>query len=173
MALETISSADFDRFRRLLYEHSGIHLADNKQPLLIGRLGRRLRELGLDSYADYYQRVTQPGCEVERQRMIDLLTTNETHFFREPQHFVYLREHILPRHPAGTPFRAWSAASSPVVNASSSASARWRSSHAACCSARAAPSSASAREPWALSTIARVSRRAVTMRAISEAASSS
>ena len=49
MALETISSADFDRFRRLLYEHSGIHLADNKQPLLIGRLGRRLRELGLDS----------------------------------------------------------------------------------------------------------------------------
>lgn len=61
MALETISSADFDRFRRLLYEHSGIHLADNKQPLLIGRLGRRLRELGLDSYADYYQRVTQPG----------------------------------------------------------------------------------------------------------------
>lgn len=112
MALETISSADFDRFRRLLYEHSGIHLADNKQPLLIGRLGRRLRELGLDSYADYYQRVTQPGCEVERQRMIDLLTTNETHFFREPQHFVYLREHILPAHPAGTPFRAWSAASS-------------------------------------------------------------
>ena len=49
MALETISSADFDCFRRLLYEHSGIHLADNKQPLLIGRLGRRLRELGLDS----------------------------------------------------------------------------------------------------------------------------
>ena len=96
MALETISSADFDCFRRLLYQHSGISLADNKQPLLIGRLGRRLRELGIDSYAEYYQRVSRPGGEVERQRMIDLLTTNETHFFREPQHFVYLREHILP-----------------------------------------------------------------------------
>lgn len=112
MALESISFADFDRFRHLLHQHSGIHLADNKQPLLIGRLGRRLRELGLDSYADYYQRVSQPGGEVERQRMIDLLTTNETHFFREAQHFAYLREQILPKHPASTPFRAWSAASS-------------------------------------------------------------
>ena len=112
MALETISSADFDRFRRLLYEHSGIHLADNKQPLLIGRLGRRLRELGLDSYADYYQRVTQPGCEVERQRIIDLLTTNETYFFREPKHFDFLRQHVLPKAAPGKLFRVWSAASS-------------------------------------------------------------
>ena len=112
MALETISSADFDRFRRLLYEHSGIHLADNKQPLLIGRLGRRLRELGLDSYADYYQRVTQPGGEVERQRMIDLLTTNETHFFREPRHFELLRDVVLPSHTGANPLRIWSAASS-------------------------------------------------------------
>ena len=112
MALDTISTADFERFRRLLYQQSGIHLADNKQPLLIGRLGRRLRELEIDSFGEYFDMVSRPGGEVERQRMIDLLTTNETHFFREPQHFVFLREQVLPHHPAGTPFRAWSAASS-------------------------------------------------------------
>ena len=57
-------------------------------------------------------RLTKDESRTELQVAVDLLTTNETYFFREPKHFDFLRDHILPQHPAGKPFRVWSAASS-------------------------------------------------------------
>lgn len=89
-----VSDRDFTRFQALVHREAGIWLAPVKKALLVGRLAKRLRELGLGSYGAYYERV----CEdpVERVRMIDCICTNETHFFREPRHFEYLSERVFP-----------------------------------------------------------------------------
>jgi chemotaxis protein methyltransferase CheR len=107
-----ISNAEFAQFQKLIYKIAGISLADSKKVLLVGRLGRRLKHHGLSSFGEYYRLVaggTEPG---ELQTMVDLLTTNETYFFREEAHFEFLAKTILARHPAGSPFNVWSAASS-------------------------------------------------------------
>lgn len=111
-AISTISSAEFAQFQRLIYQIAGISLADSKKILLVGRLGKRLRALGLASFGDYYRYVANSANAGERQTMVDLLTTNETYFFREEAHFNFLRQSILPQHPAGKAFEVWSAASS-------------------------------------------------------------
>lgn len=107
-----ITSAEFAKFQALIYRIAGINLSDAKQVLLMGRLGRRLKHHGLSSYADYYKLVTSPAQAGELQLMVDLLTTNETYFFREPKHFEYLAQTILAAHPRGRAFDVWSAASS-------------------------------------------------------------
>lgn len=107
-----ITDAEFAQFQKLIYQVAGISMADSKKTLLTGRLGKRLRELGMDSYGEYYRYVTSGSEPLEQQSMVDLLTTNETYFFREQAHFDFLREHILPAHPPGQAFRVWSAASS-------------------------------------------------------------
>ncbi|WP_238012706.1 CheR family methyltransferase [Dactylosporangium sp. AC04546] len=107
-----ISGQEFAAISTLLYQRTGIRLAAGKETLVMGRLGRRLRQLGVDTYADYVRLLLRPGGEEVRQA-IDLLTTNETSFFREPPHFDYLREVIVPGHAsAHRIFRLWSAASS-------------------------------------------------------------
>lgn len=106
-----LSDNEFDRFSRLIYELAGIHLSSAKKALVSGRLGRRLRHYALGSYSDYYRLVTSGQEPAEQQVLVDLLTTNETYFFREPRHFDFLRDHILPRHRGGE-FRVWSAACS-------------------------------------------------------------
>ena len=80
--------------------------------LLSGRLQSRLRHYGISSYGDYYQLVISQEHAGELQIMVDLLTTNETYFFREPAHFDFLVNTILPQRQAGKPMRVWSAASS-------------------------------------------------------------
>jgi chemotaxis protein methyltransferase CheR len=89
-----VSDRDFQRFQALIHEQAGIWLAPVKKALLVGRLAKRLRELGLRSYGDYYERVI--GDEAERIRMLDCICTNETHFFREPRHFELLSQRIFP-----------------------------------------------------------------------------
>ena len=89
-----VSDRDFLRFQALIHREAGIWLAPVKKALLVGRLAKRLRELGLQSYGDYYDRVV--GDEAERIRMLDAICTNETHFFREPRHFEFLAERVFP-----------------------------------------------------------------------------
>ncbi len=89
-----VSDRDFQRFQALIHHEAGIWLAPVKKALLVGRLGRRLRDLGISSYAAYYERVVED--EAERIRMLDAICTNETHFFREPKHFDFLVERIFP-----------------------------------------------------------------------------
>jgi chemotaxis protein methyltransferase CheR len=87
----------FEKFQALIYQEAGIWLATHKHALLTGRLARRLRLLGLSSMREYYHLVTQPDQQHERALMIDCITTNETHFFREPRHFDYLSQRVFPR----------------------------------------------------------------------------
>ena len=87
----------FTKFQQLVYEEAGIWLAAHKQALLTGRLARRLRLLGLSNMQEYYRLVTQPDQQHERAVMIDCITTNETHFFREPRHFDYLERKVFPK----------------------------------------------------------------------------
>jgi chemotaxis protein methyltransferase CheR len=89
------TASEFERFRALIRGASGIHLSVSKRALLYGRLSRRIRDLGLRSFADYFARVQQDSSEQER--MIDRITTNETRFFREPKQFAFLQESLLPR----------------------------------------------------------------------------
>lgn len=107
-----ITDAEFAQFQRLIYQIAGISLADSKKVLLVGRLGKRLKALGLASFAEYHRLVSSGSEPQERQTMVDLLTTNETYFFREEAHFDYLRQVVLPQHPVGQPLDVWSAASS-------------------------------------------------------------
>lgn len=107
-----LSEAEFGLFRKLLFDLSGISLAPTKKPLVSGRLEKRLKHHGLRSYKDYFKLVTGGSGKGELQIALDLLTTNETYFFREPKHFEFLRERILPQFKGGRPFRVWSAASS-------------------------------------------------------------
>lgn len=96
-------------FRDLMRRHAGIHLGDNKMQLVASRLQKRLRALSLSSYEEYCDLCRRSPEEL--QTLIDTLTTNETSFFREPHHFHFLREEILPGF-GKKEIRAWSAAAS-------------------------------------------------------------
>jgi len=109
-----ITAKEFLQFQALIYRECGIWLSDAKKELLTGRLSKRLRALKMNAFSEYYSRVRQDG--EERLIMLDAITTNETHFFREPGHFQLLEGKILPawRAKAGAGQRAhrvrvWSA----------------------------------------------------------------
>ena len=91
-----LSEREFSLFQTLVEREAGIHLGPTKQALLVGRLSRRVRALGFTSFGAYYRYVLVRGNEAERIRMLDCLCTNETHFFREPEHFDFLRQRVFP-----------------------------------------------------------------------------
>lgn len=107
-----ISTEEYQRFRRLIYDKSGIALGDRKQTLVESRLSKRLRELGLKTFSDYYEQVVSDSSREEFTRMLDLISTNKTDFFREPRHFEFLREEILPQLSHEKRVRIWSSACS-------------------------------------------------------------
>lgn len=103
---------EFEWISRFLYERTGIALNDGKQALVMGRLDKRLRKRNLLSYSEYFALLGRPGYEDETTVAIDLLTTNETYFFREPKHFDFLRNVAFPQYQRQKQVRIWSAASS-------------------------------------------------------------
>ena len=112
-----VTEREFRAFQQLVYDEAGIQLTPTKKALLVGRLSRRLRELGLGTFTEYYERVQ--GDDRERIQMLDALCTHETQFFREPQQWEFLESRVYPtwraRGAAGTGprrIRAWSAACS-------------------------------------------------------------
>ncbi len=107
-----ISQAEFAQFQQLMLDVAGIQLGDTKRMLVSARLAGRLRVLGLPSYGEYFRLISGGRDAVERQTMVDLLTTNETYFFREQKHFDFLCKCLAQPRPAGTPLRIWSAACS-------------------------------------------------------------
>jgi chemotaxis protein methyltransferase CheR len=91
----SFDGADFERVRKLIYQHAGISLHEGKRAMVYSRLSRRLRETGHRSFRDYLQWLegaTGPSGEQEWQQFINCLTTNLTSFFREDHHFVALAE---------------------------------------------------------------------------------
>lgn len=109
-----LTEAEFERFRRFIYEQAGIDMPPSKRALVQSRLAKRLRTLGLSTYSAYWRYMQKPGCNHnERQRAVNLLSTNETYFFREPQHFNWLSRHAVEAmDDRFSKFRIWSAASS-------------------------------------------------------------
>lgn len=105
-----ISHSEFLLFQKLIFDIAGISLSDAKKTLLAGRLSKRLKHFGYTHFGDYYRHVTDRDRQDELQVMVDLLTTNETYFFREPKHFDFLR--LKAAASRSSSFRAWSAASS-------------------------------------------------------------
>ena len=87
-------------------------MADTKKGLVQGRLAKRLRHLNLNSFGDYFDLLHEGNDDAEMQMMVDLLTTNETYFFREKKHFDFISREIISRHPPNRNFRVWSAACS-------------------------------------------------------------
>lgn len=106
-----ITQAEFARFQRFIFDEAGITMSDAKKALVSSRLAKRLDHCGVSSYGDYFA-LLQGGDRDEVQTAIDLLTTNETYFFREPKHFELLREQALAARSAGRALRVWSAACS-------------------------------------------------------------
>ena len=109
-----ISEREFLRLRDLVYCEAGIWLSHAKTALLVGRLAKRLRHHGLKSFKQYYDLVS--NSPEERIQMLDALSTNETRFFREPQHFELLKSVIFPKWAEeaaagrrGRKIRVWSA----------------------------------------------------------------
>jgi chemotaxis protein methyltransferase CheR len=96
--LFSFNEADFERVRRLIYQHAGINLSDSKRTMVYSRLVRRLRVLKDSSFAAYLERVKN-GDGPEWQHFVNALTTNLTSFYREAHHFPILAKHLrsLPR----------------------------------------------------------------------------
>jgi chemotaxis protein methyltransferase CheR len=93
-SMRPLTQREFRLFQGLIEAEAGIFLSEAKTALRVGRLARRLRELGCESFGEYYARVQED--EQERSRMLDCICTNETEFFREPQHFEFLEKRVFP-----------------------------------------------------------------------------
>ena len=104
------SSADFERVRKLIYQHAGISLSPVKQDMVYSRLARRLRATGKQTFAEYLDALEKNGGD-EWERFVNSLTTNLTSFFREPHHFPIFAEH-LKKLGTGRPIRIWCSAAS-------------------------------------------------------------
>jgi len=108
----TITDREFGLLQRLIYQLAGINLSPSKKILLVGRLTRRLQHFGFGTFSEYYRLLASGIDADELQTFVDLLTTNETYFFREPKHFELLRDLIVPARRPNKAFRIWSGACS-------------------------------------------------------------
>ena len=114
-----LNDKDFELFRKLIFKHSGISLNTTKKNLVRSRLGKRLRTCGISTFRDYYKHVTcdSNGSREELVLMIDAIATNKTSFFREKNHFEFLKKTVIPellekKRGSDLRIRVWSAACS-------------------------------------------------------------
>ena len=90
------TARDFRRLTSAVYDISGIALNETKLALVTHRVSPRVRALGFTTFAEYVDYACAPENGPEMVHLLDLLTTNETQFFREPQHFQFLHNKVLP-----------------------------------------------------------------------------
>lgn len=100
---------DFERVRRLIYDHAGISLAPIKRDMVYSRLARRLRALNIESFTNYLNYL-ETSDEQEWELFVNSLTTNLTSFFREAHHFEILTKHLVGL--KQRPIRIWCSAAS-------------------------------------------------------------
>jgi chemotaxis protein methyltransferase CheR len=101
-----LTDEDFENLRSLIYKTCGINLSNTKRELMHARLSKRLRQIGVESFREYYQFVTRGDSKAEMVQLMDAISTNLTSFFREPEHFDYLTEEGFPEIFAG-PKSSW------------------------------------------------------------------
>ncbi len=107
--METLRDDTYRDIAALMHSACGLSFNDSKKPLVSSRLAPRIQRLGLGGFKDYLALISG-GDDEEFQNAIDLLTTNETYFFREPAHYELLERHLSATKPKS--LRVWSAASS-------------------------------------------------------------
>ena len=100
---------DFERVRALIHKKAGIALADSKQEMVYSRLARRLRAIGVSSFAQYLNDLESGRDDQEWEAFTNALTTNLTSFFRESHHFPILAEHVRK---VREPIEIWCSAAS-------------------------------------------------------------
>ncbi len=110
---------EFRTFQKIIFKEAGINLNDKKKLLVQSRLAKQLLKYKFETYAEYL-RLIQIN-PLEKTEMINLLTTNETYFFRELEHFEFMQRDLVPKYNTRTKFRVWSAAASVGAEAYSAA----------------------------------------------------
>ncbi len=95
--LINITDNEFMLISNLIYEKFGINLTEKKKSLLVGRLNKHIKNLGLKSFKDYYDSIMNDSTNSSLLTLIDRVTTNHTFFYREKDHFEYLLNKALPR----------------------------------------------------------------------------
>ena len=106
-----LSQAEFSRLKTLVHKLSGISLNPGKEALAVGRLRRRMRELGMTEIKQYLSAVEADASGNEATLLIDALSTNVTSFFRESGHFGLFAQFMAKRKAAGAKrIRIWCAA---------------------------------------------------------------
>ena len=112
----SIADSEFTQLRDYVYKISGIYVADNRKYLMENRLANRLKQLNLKSFSEYYYYLQyDPGRKDEVNRLFEVITTNETSFYRNPPQLQVFEEKVLPEtleklRKAGTrKLRIWSA----------------------------------------------------------------
>lgn len=108
-----LSDEDFKRLSEFIYREYGIKMPPAKKVMLQGRLQKRLRELDITSFREYVDYVFSAQGQDEVIHMMDVVSTNKTDFFREPVHFEFLAQEVVPHFGRATEFRyplkIWSA----------------------------------------------------------------
>ena len=120
---EVMSDKVFKRLSGFINQSCGIKLPEAKKTMLEGRIRKRMRVLNMGRFEDYCDHIfNASGSGQELIHMIDVVTTNKTDFFREPDHFEYLSNIVLPeltgrnRYSAGEKLNVWSAGCSTGKN---------------------------------------------------------
>jgi len=109
---DKLTRSDYDFLRKIIYNHSGIFLADNKNVMVSARLVRRLKDLQINSFKEYVKFFnTKKGADQEIQYLINLITTNKTDFFRERTHIDLLCKFVKEIYKSQQ-IKIWSAACS-------------------------------------------------------------
>jgi chemotaxis protein methyltransferase CheR len=108
--MEALRDDTYRDIAELMHASCGLSFNDSKKPLVSSRLAPRIQRLGLDGFDDYLALISGGDDGGEFQNAVDLLTTNETYFFREPAHYDLLERHLASLKLKS--LRIWSAASS-------------------------------------------------------------
>lgn len=108
-----IDDTTFRQFADLIYEKAGIHLGPHKRALVTSRLNKRMRQLGITDFGDYYDYVHRDASREELVKLLDAISTNVTQFYRESKHFRILQSLLREWEANGqSRFRIWCAAAS-------------------------------------------------------------
>src|SRR5215470_6398243 len=91
-----LTDEEYQRFCGLIYRVAGIRIAENKRVMVGNRVRRRLRAIGINTFAEYYAFLTSQSGSDEMPLFLDAITTNETYFFRDPHQYEWLGETFLP-----------------------------------------------------------------------------